>query len=200
MEQTFNGLTFIPDERGYYRAKSDFKLYMHRYVWEFYNTKIPEGYEIHHKDFNRANNDISNLQLLYVLEHKKLHGCLLTEEQRDWRRANLQENARPKAIEWHKSDEGRAWHKEQIIKQHKLGLFTHELICTNCGKSYVGEKHNENTFCSGACKSAYRRKSGKDLSERICEVCGNTFLANKYKPTVTCSRSCACKLAHMRKR
>lgn len=198
MKQIFNGITFIPDDKGYYRAKTDFKLYMHRYVWEFYNTKIPEHYEVHHKDFDRSNNDISNLQLLSEIEHKKLHGTLLTEEQRNRKRINLNENARPKAIEWHKSEEGRAWHKEQITKQHQLGVFKHELICTNCGKSYVGEIKSKNTFCSNACKSAYRRKTGKDLDKRICEICGNTFLANKYKPTVTCSRSCACKLSHRR--
>lgn len=197
--QIFNNIVFVQDEKGYYRAKTDFTLYMHRYVWEYYNTRIPDGYEVHHKDFNRANNDISNLQLLTVEEHRKIHAYLLTDEQRAWRRTNLNENARPKAIEWHKSEEGRAWHKEQITKQHQLGVFKHELICTNCGKRYIGESKNKNTFCSNVCKSAYRRKTGKNLEERICVVCGAPFLSDKYKHTLTCSRSCANKMWHNRR-
>ena len=191
MQQEFNGIVFIPDEKGYYRAKNDFMVYMHRVVWEFYNTKIPDGYEIHHIDFDRSNNNISNLQLLTVTEHKKLHGNLLTDEQRNWKRTNLIQNAQPKAIEWHKSDAGKELHKTLIAQQRELGVFKHRLTCTNCGKVFIGEKRSKNVFCSNACKSAYRRKSKTDDVERVCEVCGTPFFANKYKKTKTCSRSCA---------
>ena len=34
---------------------------------------IPEGFEIHHKDFDPENNDQSNLQLIEVSEHRKIH-------------------------------------------------------------------------------------------------------------------------------
>lgn len=48
----------------------------HRLVWEKYYGKIPDGYQIHHIDFNKTNNDISNLQLVTPLEHKRIHeGC-----------------------------------------------------------------------------------------------------------------------------
>ena len=33
----------------------------HRYVWEQHNGKIPDGYEVHHRDLNTHNNDIFNL-------------------------------------------------------------------------------------------------------------------------------------------
>lgn len=46
---------------------------IHRMVWEYYNGKIPEGYVIHHKDENKLNNSIDNLQLLTRKEHKILH-------------------------------------------------------------------------------------------------------------------------------
>ena len=196
--QEFNGITFAQDGVRYYRAVNDFTLYMHRYVWEFYNTKIPDGYEVHHIDFDRSNNNISNLQLLTVSEHKKLHGELLTDEQREWRRNNLIQNAQPKAAEWHKSDAGKQLHKALIAQQRKLGVFKHKLTCTNCGKMFVGEKRTKNIFCSNACKSAYRRKNKTDNVERVCEFCGKTFFADKYKPTKTCSRSCANRLRHSR--
>jgi NTP pyrophosphatase (non-canonical NTP hydrolase) len=43
----------------------------HRYIWEKkHNKKIPNGYEIHHKDGNRINNEIENLELV----NEKVHG------------------------------------------------------------------------------------------------------------------------------
>lgn len=196
--QIFNNIEFTPDTKGYYRAINNFKCLMHRYIWEYYNGKIPSGYEIHHIDFDRSNNDISNLQLVSRSEHRKIHADLLTDEQREWKRNNLNTKARPKAIEWHKSEAGRKWHSEQIKMQRELGQFKHKLICTNCGKTYVGEINGTNTFCSNTCKSAYRRKQGKDNVERVCTVCGNSFITNKYKKTQTCSRSCANRLKNRR--
>lgn len=48
----------------------------HRMIWEEINGKIPEGFVIHHKDHNRSNNDIDNLELMSRSEHAKLHGKL----------------------------------------------------------------------------------------------------------------------------
>jgi len=46
---------------------------LHRYVWEKYNGEIPSGYNIHHKDHNTLNNDISNLELIGHSEHIAIH-------------------------------------------------------------------------------------------------------------------------------
>lgn len=46
---------------------------IHRFIWSYFNGKIPEGYEIHHRDFNHDNNDISNLELVTKEEHKEIH-------------------------------------------------------------------------------------------------------------------------------
>ena len=195
--QHFNGKKFTLDQHtGYYKHSN---VFMHRYVWEYYNGKIPEGYEIHHKDLNRNNNNIDNLECISVSNHRKLHTDLLTDEQREWKRRNFDKNALPKAIEWHKSEKGSEWHSEHIKKQREKGAFTKELICTNCGKVYVGEKHGETSFCSNACKSAYRRKMGLDLAPAICTCCGKYFKTNKFKPAKTCSRSCANRMRNREK-
>ena len=50
---------------------------MHNIVWEQYYGSIPKGMQVHHIDHNKLNNDISNLQLVNSLEHKRLHsGCI----------------------------------------------------------------------------------------------------------------------------
>lgn len=187
--QYFMGYRFTRGEEGTYYRCAKLKKRMHCFVWEYYNGPIPKGYEVHHKDFDKSNNDISNLQLLTRAEHRKLHADLLTDDERNWRRENMNENARPKAIEWHKSTAGSDWHSEHIKQQRQNGAFKQNLVCTNCGKTFVGEKRLNN-FCSNKCKSQYRRKSGVDLVERTCPVCGNVFKTNKYGHTITCSRSC----------
>lgn len=187
--EIFNGTEFYLGDDGYYRDKN--YNYLHRCIWEYYNCSIPEGYEIHHIDLDKSNNDISNLRLLKASDHKKLHADLLTPEQRDWRRNNMNTVVHEAAKKWHQSEEGSAWHTKHIQEQHQNGSFKKELICTNCGKHFIGEKKGENTFCSNACKSAYRRKMGLDNIKKVCPICGNEFETSKYKKVETCSRSCA---------
>ncbi len=47
---------------------------LHRLIWEsFYGEKIPEGYVIHHKNGDKTDNCILNLQLLRREAHNSLH-------------------------------------------------------------------------------------------------------------------------------
>ena len=72
--QKFNGIVFGKTKSGHYRKIFNEHLFLHRYVYESHYGKIPDGdYVIHHKDFNKDNNDISNLQLLTRGEHTKIH-------------------------------------------------------------------------------------------------------------------------------
>lgn len=185
----FNGLRFSRGtDGGYYRnAKTGERL--HRYVWRFYNGEIPDGYEVHHIDGDKGNNDISNLQLLEVHEHKNLHGQLLTDKQREWKRNNLAVNARPKASEWHRSAEGRKWHSEHAKKQMQhMKVFTN--TCIVCGKVFES-KQKTSKFCSGACKSRNLRANRKEQkTERTCVICGKKFMVSKFSKTCTCSATC----------
>ena len=47
--------------------------HVHRLVWEEHFGIIPNGYVIHHKDENKLNWDISNLELLSRDEHIREH-------------------------------------------------------------------------------------------------------------------------------
>lgn len=46
---------------------------LHRYIWEKHYGTIPEGFEIHHKDKNRHNYDLSNLELVELVQHHRQH-------------------------------------------------------------------------------------------------------------------------------
>lgn len=75
--------THKPTKKGYLRFTKDEsgRLRMeHCVVWEKHYGKIPAGMQIHHKDGNKLNNEISNLQLVTPLEHKRLHsGCKIVD-------------------------------------------------------------------------------------------------------------------------
>lgn len=69
--QYFDNKKFTLRKNGYYGLTTNDRILMHRYIWRFYNGKIPKGYDIHHKDFDKANNDIENLECILKSEHTK---------------------------------------------------------------------------------------------------------------------------------
>lgn len=70
-------------EKGYHRVwdiNQKRYRFMHNIVWEQHYGEIPDGMYVHHKDHNKLNNDISNLELVDALQHKRLHsGCIVRD-------------------------------------------------------------------------------------------------------------------------
>lgn len=195
----FNNINFTRDEStGYYlssiKVKNDKRQRLHVYVWEYYNGEVSEGYEVHHKDEDKGNNEVENLEIVLALRHRRIHADIFMkdEERKKQSRINLKRYALPKAIEWHKSKEGRKWHSEHG-KETWINRKLIKYSCSNCGKEFESiNSYNEesNRFCSNGCKSAWRRKKGYDNETRVCVICNNNFIANKYSKSQTCSRKC----------
>lgn len=191
----FNGERFTRDERtGYYLTTNNNKRpgrRLHRAVWEYYNGEIPKGYDVHHIDHDKTNNDIQNLTLLKRGDHVRLHSKEDTDERIEQKLENLRGNARPLAAEWHRTEDGKKWHKAHY-EEMKPKLHTKiTRACEFCGTEYETEAGHNNRFCSNRCKSAWRRSVGANMEERTCVVCGNTFSTDRYKHTQTCSPKCA---------
>lgn len=70
---TFNGVRYTKREHGYWASTSKKRNYLHRDVWKFFKGTIPVGFDIHHIDGNKDNNDIKNLHLTDCSSHHKLH-------------------------------------------------------------------------------------------------------------------------------
>lgn len=190
----FDNLSFRKDKRTGYFLNAKTHKRLHVYVWEYFNGSIPNGYHIHHKDFNKNNNELENLELLSASKHSKLHSNSWSKERYEQQKKILKEKAIPKAAEWHKSECGHKWHKEHY-EQTKNKLYKKDnFVCLNCGNTFAAVVSGQNKFCSNKCKSAYRRKSGVDDEKRICEVCGAEFTTNKYSKAKTCSRRCSNKM------
>lgn len=201
----FNGNHYVRDDKtGYYLCHNKYGSghRLHRDVWEFYNGKIPKGFQVHHIDHNKSNNEMGNLRLMRKSEHMKLHGAELTDEQKERRIQNIIEKGVPAAAKWHGSEEGLKWHSEngkRIMENREPRKY----ICSFCGKEFETRHYyneNENTFCSNNCRAAHRRKIGADNIERVCSFCGKTFTVNKYSRSKCCSGSCARKMYWQSKR
>ena len=191
-----DGLRFVKDDAtGYYRCNAIAER-LHRYIYQREYGILPSNEDVHHIDGNKDNNNLDNLIALRHTDHMKLHGTLLTNEQRQKRRDNMNNTARPAACAWHGSSEGRKWHKEHYERTKDALHKVESRNCRHCGTEFVSVRDG---FCSNACKSAYRRAKGYDNITLVCPICGETYETNKYLQSETCSRGCANRLRYQRK-
>ena len=182
-QQEFNGEVYWLCGKYFQR----FGKRLHRAVYEFHHGPIPKGCAIHHVDGNRSNNDLGNLVLMDRRKHQSHH------MQEPKRKSDAQRAIRcaiKAAAEWHRSEEGRKWHKEQYVKTKDRLRKIETFVCAMCGSTYEAEDSGRNRFCSRKCMSAWRRKSGIDHADKICATCGKVFQANKYQQIKYCSPEC----------
>jgi hypothetical protein len=156
--QEFNGVK-------YYRCGSYFSSQqkhvrgsrrLHRKVWEYFNGEIPKGMHIHHKDENRANNQIENLEVLHSKTHLSNH---MTAERREIAKANIVAHAVPMAKFWHKSLQGREWHSQHAKRvADSIPMITKH--CQLCGAEFQTKKHMDwkAKYCHQNCKMKARRR------------------------------------------
>lgn len=171
-------------KRGYFH--SGHKIF-HRELWISVNGPIPKGHVIHHKDGNRMNNSIENLQCMSHSEHSRLHA----RERKEELSLNMK-NRSEDLHKWHKSEKGKKIMRERSKKQW-INLPLKTFSCAHCNNDFQSKYNREVKFCSDNCVMKARRKSGIDNVERRCIICLNPFFIDKYQKTVTCSKPCRAK-------
>lgn len=187
--QKFAGLIFrqTKSNSGHYV----YNLGIHQFVW-FYYTGILSGgsFDVHHKDCNPNNNDISNLQLLTVSEHAKLHGHFAAQVERICEYCGRSyTSAGRNGLNRFCSQKCRSsWQHENCLETR---------TCENCGKEFFVRKDLPTRFCSARCSTQHTH--GKPPEERTCIICGKTFFAKPSTKTKCCSLSCGAKLASLNK-
>lgn len=141
---------------------------LHRDIWAAAYGEIPPNHHIHHKDNDHSNNDISNLVCMPAAEHYALHGAeragkSVTEEQA----ARLREISR-KAAEWHRSEEGRSWHREHaktVLKKARAAINKEnwpELnkLCEVCNSPFI-TREIQKRICSRKCNNKKSHATAK---------------------------------------
>jgi hypothetical protein len=87
--------------KGYRRARWDGRhQFVHVWVWEQANGPIPDGYQIHHIDGDKQNNDLANLTIVTPTEHKRIHSPHYRRAGDGWeRRCNVCGEWKPPDVE-----------------------------------------------------------------------------------------------------
>lgn len=182
------------DKTGYYLSTKRIngnRLRLHVYMWVSRRGDIPKGHEIHHGHGDKSNNEVSNLECMTRKEHNNWHTENITEERLVKNRINIKK-AQEKAVEWHGSPEGIAWHRKHGAVTLNGGK-KFDLTCGYCNQPYKS-KRQWSKFCTPKCQTRFRYHSGIDNETRVCFVCGKDFEVNKYLKTKTCSKLCAQKM------
>jgi len=198
----FNGITFVrypgskskSASRHFYPFADGKRMAgvgaLHREIWKHHHGDIPFGWQIHHKDGDFSNNDISNLEAYPPSEHYRKQEQLYGATYKALRRAHA-DRIRPLAADWHRSPAGRAWHREHG-KRTWENRKPVERVCVECGKQYESLVNRESDrFCSRACISRFNEHTKRYYEDRSCVVCGGAFTVKKSKKQQTCSRKCA---------
>ena len=171
----YKGLTYKLNKSGYY-AYGKKGVRLHRVIWEETHGKIPKGFDIHHKDFNKQNNSIDNLECLSRSDHIRIHAQICNKRHL-----------------WHKSLEGRKALGEKSKKLWKSRQ-TKELTCSFCSKSFQAIQADRAKFCSTSCMDKSRYRSRVDFVDRTCVICNASFSCRKKDKTKTCGYKCGDRL------
>jgi hypothetical protein len=69
----YKGKRYTIDHHGYFSATNSSRTKLHRDIWQDHNGEIPEDHIVHHKNGDRLDNRIENLELMKWGEHTKHH-------------------------------------------------------------------------------------------------------------------------------
>jgi beta-xylosidase len=119
--------TIYYDRKGYPIISVDGKdVKLHVYVWEEANGEKPEGYQLHHKDFDKKNYSLDNLELVTQSDHLRIHA--------GWERENG---------EWVRKPCNGCNTILQLDEFHPRKGKTPSALCKKCHNAKVAERRND---------------------------------------------------------
>lgn len=152
----FQGLKYTLSGSYYRRNKWGSKgpSSLHRAIWEQANGPIPHGYEVHHKDGDTFNNELSNLECISAREHQREH---MLERHARGEMGPPGPLARERAAEWHRSEAGAEWHSQNSKKIWAEKVW-HDCKCQVCGVPFKSAFPTRAKFCHQNCRAAALRE------------------------------------------
>jgi hypothetical protein len=169
----------------------------HRSIYENHFGPIPKdefgrSMEIHHKDGNHENNDISNLELVTLQKHFEIHfsqgdygACLIMSKRMELSPEEKSKLAKRNVAKQIANGKNRftdaEWQRQNQLKRVEDG--THHLLGGSIQRKYVSDgKHH---FLGGKIQSNTQMKllaEGKHISQFkiLCSHCGKSFNKGNY--------------------
>lgn len=119
----------------------------HVRIWEAAHGPVPKGYEIHHKNKDKKDNRLENLELLTVKEH--------------WQRHHAERGA-----DWHSKGGKASWARRVLV----------DLTCVVCGEAFQSKVPGAEC-CSPVCRDRRftEQRRGGQWVDRTCCLCGKEF-------------------------
>lgn len=176
--QEFLGVVYHQNSKGYFLHNDSL---LHRVVWEFFFGEIPDGYEIHHRDHNPANNQIENLQCLTKSEHHKLHAAAMSK-------IEIVCPVCGKIFLARANRPAKFCSQHCRFKQKYVPAQKEKRICEWCGQEFETSSKSLARFCSHHCS---HQAWLAQLTEGTCVICGKQFSFPRGTPRKTCSKECA---------
>jgi len=119
---------YHPDSKhAFERGKQKGFVYEHLLVLEQSGIDIPEGFEVHHLNFDKLDNRLSNLIVLSKSDHTKLHNWLNRAAMKEFIDVNRMNSGKPKSM---------------------------VRYCKNCDKLLTGSQYS---YCSTPCQSNHKK-------------------------------------------
>lgn len=129
------------------------KTFLHRKIWEdFHGKKVPKGYVVHHKDHNKLNNKIENLELMSRSEHQRHH--VMAHERVEKKCNSCRQEYKTKVI--YQSHSLFCSKKCKAKFRRDSGVDDVGRTCDFCGKDFSTNKYNNIRFCSYKCSTLKR--------------------------------------------
>lgn len=145
------GKKFYLQKDGYWANMMP--IHAHRWVWINYHGSIPKAMDVHHKDGDKNNNEIDNLELLSRSDHLKRH----------WQEGRFDLHQRriqlAEARKWLQTDEGRKKQSE-VAKEAWKTRKTTQKLCECCQNEYTTLQPWAR-FCNDNCSKKWRRSEKK---------------------------------------
>ena len=163
---------------------------LHQDIWIYYHGEIPKGYEIHHIDGDKGNNDIYNLQLLTKAEHRRLH-LSKPELKSQFEKVFECEYCHKKFTAVDCGTNRFCSPECKIRFSYREESNQVERICAFCGKPFKVYKYQDTKCCSYSCGRKYAVQ--QHLETANCIVCGKEFYRAEKSNKKYCSRRCATK-------
>lgn len=200
---TKNG--YISVKVGREQSTSGYQL-EHRLVMERYlGRRLRSDEHVHHRDGNRQNNDLSNLEVLSNAEHQRMHDWPITHQRSRifvpcaWPGCDRTKEVVSSRLKTYKhiycSNEHRLMALHAKCHSTAMAKRPPSLMCYWCAQAFYdsGERYKNAKFCSKACADAAKVT---DNPEKPCERCGTMFHKRFTSETAKarfCSEACACR-------